>query len=134
MTLRNLGGNTVRSRECGKIRIGYLVLVLFLAVFGYLSYQIVPVYTQQDAFDEDLLDLAGTATRKGWDNGEIVNQVRKLGKTRSFAIQAKDIRIHRVRGQAKILLEVNYTRSVEFPGGYVHVFSFSSFSEGSYFF
>jgi len=134
MILRNLEGNNVGSRECGKIRIGYLVLVLFLAVFGYLSYQIVPVYTQQDSFDEDLLDLAGTATRKGWDNGEIVNQVRKLGKTRSFAIQAKDIRIHRVRGQAKILLEVNYTRSVEFPGGYVHVFSFSSSSEGTYFF
>ncbi len=134
MTLRNLGGNTVGSRECGKIRIGYLVLVLFLAVFGYLSYRIVPVYTQQDAFDEDLLDLAGTATRKGWDNGEIVNQVRKLGKTRSFEIKAKDIRVHRVRGQAKILLEVNYTRSEEFPGGYVHVFSFSSSSEGTYFF
>ncbi len=134
MTLRNLGGNTVGSREWGKIRIGYLVLVLFLAVFGYLSYRIVPVYTQQDAFDEDLLDLAGTATRKGWDNGEIVNQVRKLGKTRSFQIKAKDIRVHRVRGQTEILLEVNYTRSEEFPGGYVHVFSFSSSSEGTYFF
>jgi len=134
MTLRNLGGNTVVSRECGKIRIGYLVLVLFLAVFGYLSYRIVPVYTQQDAFDEDLLDLAGNATRRGWDNGEIVNRVRKLGKTRSFQIKAKDIRIHRVRGQAKIILEVTYTRSEEFPGGYVHVFSFSSSSEGTYFF
>ncbi len=134
MTLRNPGGNSVVSRECGKIRIGYLVLVLFLAVFGYLSYRIVPVYTQQDSFDEDLLDLAGNATRKGWDNGEIVNRVRKLGKTRNFQIKAKDIRVHRVRGQAKILLEVNYTRSEEFPGGYVHVFSFSSSSEGTYFF
>ncbi len=134
MTLRNLEGNTVVSKECGKIRIGYLMLVLFLAVFGYLSYRIVPVYTQQDAFDEDLLDLAGTATRKGWDNGEIMNRVRKLGKTRSFQIKRKDVRVHRVRGQAKIILEVNYTRSEEFPGGYVYVFSFSSSSEGSYFF
>ncbi len=134
MTLRNLGGNTVRSRECGKIRIGYLVLVLFLAVFGYLAYRIVPVYSQQDTFDDDLRSLAGTATRRGWDTSEIVNQVRKLGKTRSFQIKAKDIRVHRVRGQAKILLEVNYTRSEEFPGGYVYVFSFSSSSEGSYFF
>lgn len=134
MTLRNLGGNTVRSRECGKIRIGYLVLVLFLAVFGYLSYQIVPVYTQQDAFDEDLLDLAGTATRKGWDNGEIVNQVRKLGKTRNFQIRARDIRVRRARDRPEVTLEVTYTRSEEFPGGYVYVFSFSSSSEGTYFF
>ncbi|MCH8319578.1 MAG: hypothetical protein IH790_01300, partial [Acidobacteria bacterium] len=31
-------------------------------------------------------------------------------------------------------LEVNYTRSEEFPGGYVHVFAFRSSTEGSYFF
>ena len=134
MKLRNLEGNTVVSRECGKIRIGYLVLVLFLAVLGYLSYRIVPVYVQQDAFDEDLLSLAGAATRRGWDNSEIVNQVRQLGKTRNFQIKAKDIRVHRARDQAKVTLDVNYTRSEEFPGGYVHVFSFSSSTEGSYFF
>ena len=134
MTLRNLEGNTVVSKECGKIRIGYLMLVLFLAVFGYLTYRIVPVYAQQDAFDEDLLSLAGTATRAGWDNGKIVNQVRQLGNTKNFQIKAKDIRVHRTRDQARISLEVNYTRSEEFPGGYVHVFSFSSSSEGSYWF
>ena len=134
MKLRNLEGNTVVSRECGKIRISYLVLVLFLAVLGYLSYRIVPVYVQQDAFDEDLLSLAGAATRAGWDNGKIVNKVRQLGKGRNFQIKAKDIRIHRVRGRAEVTLEVNYTRSEEFPGGYVHVFSFSSSTEGSYFF
>ena len=134
MKLRYFLGNTVVSRECGKIRINYLVLVLFLAVVGYLSYRIVPVYVQQDAFDEDLLSLAGTATRAGWDNGKIVNQVRQLGNTKNFQIKAKDIRVHRTRDQARISLEVNYTRSEEFPGGYVHVFSFSSSTEGSYFF
>jgi len=134
MTLRNLEENTVVSRECGKIRIGYLVLVLFLAVLGYLSYRIIPVYAQQDAFYEELLSLAGTATRRGWDTGEIVNQVRQLGKTRNFQIKASDIRVHRARGRSEVTLEVNYTRSEEFPGGYVHVFSFSSSTEGSYFF
>jgi len=134
MTLRNLEENTVVSRECGKIRIAYLVLVLFLAVLGYLSYRIIPVYAQQDAFYEELLSLAGTATRRGWDTGEIVNQVRQLGKTRNFQIKASDIRVHRARGRSEVTLDVNYTRSEEFPGGYVHVFSFSSSTEGSYFF
>ena len=134
MKLRKLEGITVVSRECGKIRISYLVLVLFLAVLGYLSYRIVPVYVQQDAFDEELLNLAGTAVRAGWDNGKIVNQVRQLGKGRNFQIKARDIRIHRARGRSEVALEVNYTRSEEFPGGYVHVFSFSSSTEGSYFF
>ena len=134
MTLRNLEGNTVVSRECGKIRLGYLVLVLFLAVFGYLSYRIVPVYTQQDAFDEELLGLAGTATRRGWDRNKIVNQVRQLGASRNFQIKLKDIRVHSERGRTEVSLEVTYTRSEEFPGGYVHVFSFSTATVGSYFF
>jgi len=134
MKLRNFKESKAASRECGRTRIGYVVLVLFLAVPGYLSYRIVPVYLQQDAFDEDLLDLAGDATRQGWDNGKIVNQVRQLGTANNFQIRARDIRVHRARGQAKMSLEVNYTRSVEFPGGYVHVFSFSSSSEGSYWF
>jgi hypothetical protein len=113
---------------------GYVVLILFLAVLGYLSYRIVPVYVHQDAFDEDLLDLAGNATRAGWDNGKIVTQVRELGKTKNFHIEAKDIRIRRARGRSEVTLQVNYTRSEEFPGGYVHVFSFSTSTEGSYFF
>ena len=134
MKLRNLEGDTVVSRECGKIRISYLILVLVLAVLGYLSYRIVPVYMQQDVLDEDLRNLAGSATRAGWDNGKIANEVRKLGKDSNFQIRTSDIRIHRVRGRAEVTLEVKYTRSEEFPGGYVHVFSFSSFTEGSYFF
>ena len=134
MTLRNLEGNTVVSRECGKIRLGYLVLVLFLAVFGYLSYRIVPVYTQKDAFHEELLGLAGTATRRGWNHNKIVTQVMQLGKTRNFQIKVKDIRVHRARGRSEVSLEVTYSRIEEFLGGYVHVFSFSTITEGSYFF
>ncbi len=96
MTLRNLEGNTVVSRECGKIRLGYLVLVLFLAVFGYLSYRIVPVYTQKDAFHEELLGLAGTATRRGWNHNKIVTQVMQLGAVGKLAdrlkLEIKDLR------------------------------------------
>jgi hypothetical protein len=133
MKLRSFKGN-MASREHGKTHMGYVVLVLVLAVLGYLSYRIVPVYVQQDAFDEDLLDLAGDATRGGWGTGKIVNQVRQLGQTRNFQIKARDIRIHRARGRSEVTLQVNYTRSEKFPGGYVYVFSFSSTSEGTHFF
>jgi hypothetical protein len=133
MKLRSLKENRV-SRERGKTHVSYVFLVLLVVVLGYLSYRIVPVYLHQDAFDEELLDLAGEATRGGWDDGKIVKQVRQLGTTRDFQIQTRHIKIHRVRDQSKVSLEVNYTRSEKFPGGYVHVFSFSSSSEGSYFF
>ena len=134
MKMRNHTSNTALSRERGKTKIGYLVLVLFLATLGYLSYRIIPVYVQQAAFDEDLLSLAGDATRWGWDNSRIMNQVKQLGEQSSFRVDAKDIRIQRVRGQSAVTLEVDYTRSEEFPGGYVHVFSFHSSSGGSYYF
>ena len=121
-------------KERGITKIGYLVLLLFLAVFGYLGYRIVPVYMDQYAFDEDLLALAGTATKSGWDNGKIMNQVVKLGKSKSFQIKAKDIRIHRPRGKSGFNMDVNYSRSEEFPGGYVWVFQFSSSTEASLWF
>ena len=133
MKLRSFKGNR-ESKERGKTRMSYVVLVLVLAVLGYLSYRIVPVYLTQDAFDEELHNLAGDATRRGWDNGKIANKVRELGNAKNFQIKAKDIRIHRARGRSEVSLQVNYTRSEEFPGGYVYVFSFSSSSEGSYFF
>ncbi len=134
MKLRKPEEKTVVSKECGKIRISYLVLVLFLAVFGYLAYRIVPVYVQQDAFNDELLDLAGSAARGGWDNGEVTNKVRQLGKARNFQIRARDIRVRRARDRPEIILEVSYTRSEEFPGGYVHIFSFTCSTEGSYYF
>ena len=134
MKMRNLTSNTALSRERGGTKIGYLVLVLVLAILGYLSYRIIPVYLQQVAFDEDLLSLAGNATRWGWDNSQIINQVKQLGEQSSFRVDAKDIRIQRVRGQSAVTLEVDYTRSEEFPGGYVHVFSFHSSSGGSHYF
>ena len=133
MKLRSFKGNR-ESKERGKTRMSYVGLVLVLAVLGYLSYRIVPVSLTQDAFDEELRNLAGDATRRGWDKGKIANKVRELGNAKNFQIKAKDIRIHRARGRSEVSLQVNYTRSEEFPGGYVYVFSFSSSSAGDYFF
>jgi hypothetical protein len=126
--------NAVMLKEHGNARLGFLTLALFLAISGYLGYRIIPVYLQQDAFNDDLFSLAGRATKSGWDNRKVVSQVMQLGKSKNFKVERKDIRIQRVRGRSEVSLVVNYSRIEEFPGGYTYVFHLRSAVLGSYWF
>ncbi len=126
--------NAVMLKEHGNARLGFLTLALFLAISGYLGYRIIPVYLQQDAFNDDLTSLAGRATKSRWGNRKIVSQVMQSGGSKNFKVKQKDIRIQRVRGRSEVSLVVNYSRTEEFPGGYNHVFHFRSTALGSYWF
>ncbi len=126
--------NGVVLKEHGNARLGFLTLALFLAISGYLDYRIIPVYLQQDAFHDELVSLAGRATKSRWGNRKIVSQVVQSGKSKNFKVERKDIRIERVRGRSEVSLVVNYSRIEEFPGGYTYVFHFRSTALGSYWF
>jgi len=126
--------NAVMLKEHGNTRLGFLTLVLFLALSGYLGYRIIPVYLQQDAFNDDLASLAGRATKSRWGNRKILSQVMQSGESKNFKVERKDIRIQRVRGRSEVSLVVNYSRIEEFPAGYTHVFHFRSTALGSYWF
>ena len=126
--------DTVMLKERGNARLGFLTLVLFLAISGYLGYRIIPVYLEQDAFHDDLLSLAGRATKSGWDTRKIVSQVMQLGESKNFKVERKDIRVQRVRGRSEVSIVVDYSRTEEFPGGYTYVFHLRSAVLGSYWF
>ncbi len=126
--------NAVVLKERGNIRLGFLTLALFLAISGYLGYRIIPVYLEQDAFHDDLLSLAGRATKSGWDTRKIVSQVMQLGESKNFKVERKDIRVQRVRGRSEVSLVVNFSRTEEFPGGYTYVFHFRSTTLASHWF
>ncbi len=126
--------NAVVLKERGNTRLGFLTLVLFLAISGYLGYRIIPVYLEQDAFHDNLFSLAGRATKSGWDNRKVVSQVMRLGESKNFKVERKDIRVQRVRDRSEVSLVVNYSRTEEFPGGYTYVFHFRSAALGSYWF
>jgi len=126
--------NSVVLKEHGNARLGFLTLVLLLAISVYLGYRIIPVYLEQDAFHDDLLSLAGRATRSGWENRKIVSQVMQLGESKNFKVERKDIRVQRVRGRSEVSLVVNYSRIEDFPGGYTHVFHLRSAALGSHWF
>ncbi len=119
------------SKERGETRLGCLVLVLLVAILGYLCYRIIPVYLERDAFHDTLLTIAGRATLGRWENRRIVRRVMQLGEDRDFIVETKDIQIQHIRGRPEVVLVVNYSRTEEFPGGYVYKFYFRSVAQGS---
>jgi len=68
-------GCAVVSRERGETKLGCLVLIVLVAILGYLCYRVIPVYLERDGFHDELLTIAGRATLQGWGNRRIVNLV-----------------------------------------------------------
>ena len=124
-------GFAVVSRERGETKLGCLVLVVLVAMLGYLCYRVVPVYLERDGFHDSLLTIAGRATLQGWGNRRIVNRVLQLGVDSNFTVEQKDIQVQHIRGRPEVVLVVNYSRTEEFPGGYVYKFYFRSVAPGS---
>ena len=103
-----------------------IVLIMLVAILGYLGYRIVPVYMAQESFQEDLLHLAGRAVLDYQDNRTLAEQVVQLGQARRFSIQEEHVRIQRIPENPEVGIVVDYTKTTEFPGGYIYVFHLRS--------
>lgn len=124
-------GCAVVSKERGETQLGCLVLVVLVAMLGYLCYRVIPVYLERDGFHDELLTIAGRATLGGWENRRIINRVMQLGENRNFTVEQKDIQVQHIRGRPEVVIVVNYSRTEEFIGGYVYKFYFRSVAPGS---
>ncbi len=124
-------GCTVVSKERGETKLGCLVLVVLVAMLGYLCYRVIPVYLERDGFHDELLTIAGRATLQGWENRRIISRVLQLGVDSNFTVERKDIQVQHIRGRPEVVLVVNFSRTEEFPGGYVYKFYFRSVAPGS---
>ena len=118
------------SRERGETKLGCLVLIVLVAILGYLCYRVIPVYLERAGFHDSLLTIAGRATLQGWGNRRIVNRVVQLGVDSNFTVEQKDIQVQHIRGRPEVVIVVNYSRTEEFPGGYVYKFYFRSVAPG----
>jgi cytoskeletal protein RodZ len=125
-------GNTfvVKLKKRREKSLSLIVLFMLLGILGYLGYRIVPVYLAQEAFQEDLLYLAGRAALDQQDNRTIAEQVLELGQARQFSIQEENIRIQRIPENPEVGIVVDYTKTAEFPGGYIYVFHLRSEAQG----
>ena len=103
-----------------------IVMFMLLAILGYLSYKIAPVYVAQGTFQESLLDLASRSGISQQDNRTIAQQVVDLGQARQLRVEAENVLIHRFQDKPDVGIVVDYTKTEEFPGGYIHVFYFRS--------
>ncbi len=125
-------GNTfvVRLKKRRENSSSLIVLILLVAILGYLGYRIVPVYMAQEAFQKDLHQLAGRAALDQQDNRTIAQQVVQLGRARQFSVQEDSVRIQRIPENPEVSIVVDYTKTAEFPGGYMYVFHLRSEAQG----
>jgi len=111
-------------------RSSHFVTLLFLAVVGFVAYQVIPTYfsvhSEKDLFRSELAMLAGHATVGQWEDRAIIAQVMDLAKKRNFTIQTQDIQIQRRRGQPDVSLHVTYARTEQLLGRYEHDFRFQA--------
>ena len=63
-------GKTLVSKQRGDTNLGCLVLILLVAILGYLCYRIIPVYMERDGFHDALLTIAGRATIARWEKSQ----------------------------------------------------------------
>ncbi len=104
----------------------FIVMFMLFAILGYLGYIVLPVYAARGTFQEGLLDLVSRQGISQQDNQTIVQQVVELGQARQFSVQAENVRVHRFQDKPDIGIVVDYTKTKEFPGGYIYVFYFRS--------
>ena len=124
--------NTPEGRQRGAGNLGCLFVILILAVLGYGGYRIVPVYMDKDDFFDELLLIAGKGTVQRWDDRVVRRQVTALAQNMDFQVAPNGIRIEHVRERPEIIVVVDYSRTLEFPGDYEYVLEFHSAAAGNF--
>ena len=115
----------------GAVTLGCLAVVVLWAVLGYLSYRIIPVYLDKDAFIDNLLRVASRASIGQWSDSRTIKLVQVVAKERAFELKREDIQVKHMRGRPEVILIVNYRRTEMFPGNYEYVFHFRTTAQGS---
>lgn len=118
----------VLRRRAGEGRAGCLAATLLLISAVYIFSRAVPVYLAKIEFEENLARIASRAGAENWRDRRIVEQVLEAARVQNFEVSGEDVRVRRTalfEVTPRLIIEVSYRRSVEFPG-YVHVFEFQS--------
>ncbi|MEE8349379.1 MAG: hypothetical protein V3R94_07405 [Acidobacteriota bacterium] len=123
--------DTPRVRERGAGNVGCLFVIVLFAVIGYGAFRIVPVYWEQDNFHDELLVIAGKGTVERWNDRIISRQVMALAKNMNFDVEQGQIRVERVRDRPEIIVILDYSRTLDFPGDYQHTFEFHTAAAGN---
>ena len=114
------------SGQRGIIKLGCLSFLALWTCLGYLSYRIVPVYLEKNAFSDGLVKIASRASSEQWPDSRIVSLALAMAKEKDFEMREEDIQVKHVHGGPEVILIVNYQRTEIFPSNYKHVFQFKT--------
>ena len=116
--------------KCGKGKLGCIVFIGLICIFVYLCYRVAPVYLEKEAFQEELLNVVGQATIRGWEDSQIIEEVMKVSSSSLFEVDRENIQIQRVQGRSEISVFVNFSRTEGFLSEYIYVFHFRFLAQG----
>jgi len=118
------------SHETGRASLRGLIALLLVGAVVYVGFKLLPVYTAtyqfHDAMRDEILDAA--SRRRATDDNirqSLLEQAAELG----LPVVHKSIAIRRP-GRRYIVIEVDYTVSIEFIGGFVYAWHFTPTAEG----
>jgi hypothetical protein len=121
----------VSAKMKGAGRAGCVVMVLVLAIVGYLAIKITPVYMDKVNFEDDVTRIVNRAGSDNWKDPTIKQQILRTATGLNFDLDQGDIRIERAgrfQSASRLRVTVKYRRPLEFPG-YTHQFEFESHFE-----
>lgn len=111
---------SARSGERGGARLKFIVVILFIAVVGYLGYLYVPVAYHSYLFKDLMQHNADVASTQGYEPAWVKTQLTKAAP--EYGIPP-DAVILATRKDNRMEVSVQFTKAIEFPG-YTYNYNF----------
>ena len=111
---------TARPGEFGGARLKFIIVILVIAMVGYLGYLYIPVAYQSYLFKDLMQHNADVASTQGYEPGWVKNQLTKAAP--EYGVPADAI-ILPVRKDNRMEITVQFTKPIDFPG-YTYNYTF----------
>ncbi len=100
--------------ERGEIPFGCIVGLVFAAVTAMVGIKVAPLMMRMGDFERDVRILADKANRIEYNDKVIFEQIIRAANKYDFPVTEENVVVE--RGRHRIVVSVNYTKPVEFPG------------------
>jgi hypothetical protein len=114
------------SNQTGEGKLGCLVTVGLVIVFGFVCFRSIPVLLDKLDFEDQLERIVSEAGSRNWDADVVRAQVIELIKNKDFTYKPEELHVMKSVGRGGDLqISVNYWREVSFVV-YIYTFRFHS--------
>lgn len=100
--------------ERGEVPLGCIVGLIFAAVTAMIGIKVAPLMMRMGDLERDVRIYADKANRIEYSDKVIIEQIVKSAHRYDLPVTEENIVVD--RGKHRIVVSVNYTKAVEFPG------------------